>query len=143
MKIEFNGSTENLHEAENVLRILHYLPMTASAEKLRGEVIRQVLDHIREHPDGDSKIRQLEQNRSTGLVRRLSALRRVLMGPSSGEIELSKQRHEALDRADRAERSSFEALAEMAAVGRERDALKKDLEVLRLRVKQLEDALPN
>ena len=142
MKIEFNGSTENLLEAEDVLRVLHYLPMTASAEKLRGEIIHQVFEHIRQHPDGDSRIRQLAQDRSAGFVGRIFALWRGIRGPSHGEIELSRQRHEALDRADRAERSSFEALAEMATVGRERDAMKKDLEALRSRIKQLEDALP-
>lgn len=57
-------------------------------------------------------------------------------------MELSKQRYEALDRADRAERSSFEALAEMVTVGRERDELREKLGVLQLRTKQLEDEIP-
>jgi hypothetical protein len=46
-------------------------------------------------------------------------------------MELSKQRSEALERAERAEQSSFEALAEMSRVERERDAARKELHDLR------------
>ncbi len=53
-------------------------------------------------------------------------------GPSCREQQLSRQRIEALERAKRAERSSFESLAEMARVPRERDdALKRVRELER------------
>ncbi len=56
---------------------------------------------------------------------------RDLFGPSKREIELSKQRQTLIERAERAEISAFEALAETAEIGRERDQL-------RARLKQLE-----
>lgn len=56
---------------------------------------------------------------------------RDLFGPSKREIELSKQRQALIERAERAEISAFEALAETAEIGRERDQL-------RARLKQLE-----
>ncbi len=59
---------------------------------------------------------------------------RALLGPTGRDLELSRQRREAVDRAERAERSAFEALAELAETGRERDALKA-------RVKELEQQL--
>ncbi|MCB1745813.1 MAG: hypothetical protein H6977_05415 [Gammaproteobacteria bacterium] len=46
---------------------------------------------------------------------------RSLFGPSRREVMLSEQRSAALERAERAERSAFEALAETARVARERD----------------------
>ena len=49
---------------------------------------------------------------------------RRLWGPSRRELMLSEQRNEALARAERAERSAFESLAETARVARERDELK-------------------
>ncbi len=45
-----------------------------------------------------------------------------LFGPTRREMRLSAQRSAALERAARAERSAFEALAETARVARERDA---------------------
>jgi hypothetical protein len=141
VKIEFSEGSGNLLEAEDLLRVLHYLSMTPSAEILRGEIIGQVFDQFRSQPDGRSRIEHLTDGPTRGIVGRLAALWRGIKGPSHGEIALSKQRHDALDRADRAERSSFEALAEMATVGRERDAMRNDIEVLQLRIKQLEYAI--
>ena len=45
-----------------------------------------------------------------------------LFGPSRREQQLAAQRSDALERASRAELSSFEALAETTRVARERDA---------------------
>lgn len=61
---------------------------------------------------------------------------RDLIGPSKREVELSKQRQSLIERAERAESSAFEALAEMAEVGRERDEL-------RAKLKQLENGATN
>ena len=142
MNIDFSDPTDDSIEAEDLLRVLHYLPLTSSAEKLRGEIIRQAFDHIRVLPDRESRIRRLTETGTRGLVGRILALWRGIKGPSHAELELSKQRYEALDRADRAERSSFEALAEMVTVGRERDKLREKLGVVQLRIKQLEDEIP-
>ena len=63
------------------------------------------------------------------------------LGPSRLEEDLSTQRSEALERADRAERSAFEALAETARIVRERDRLKAETERLQQEVARLESEL--
>ncbi|MGE3772210.1 MAG: hypothetical protein AB7I32_04755 [Gammaproteobacteria bacterium] len=66
---------------------------------------------------------------------------RRTLGPSRLEEDLSQQRSAALERADRAERSAFEALAETARIGRDRDQLKAEVERLRKEVARLEEDL--
>ncbi|MBI2801663.1 MAG: hypothetical protein HYX63_15555 [Gammaproteobacteria bacterium] len=56
---------------------------------------------------------------------------RRTVGPTDVETDLSEQRSAALERAERAERSVFEALAESAKLARERDEARA--EALRLR----------
>lgn len=53
-----------------------------------------------------------------------------LFGPNKREIELSKQRQALIARAEHAENSAFQALAETAEIGRERDELKEKLKQL-------------
>ena len=55
---------------------------------------------------------------------------RDFLGPSKREIELSKQRQSLIERAERAEGSAFEALAETADIGRERDDLRAKLKLI-------------
>ncbi len=52
------------------------------------------------------------------------------LGPSRREQLLSEQRSAALERADRAEQLSFEALAETARVARERDEARERITAL-------------
>ncbi len=59
---------------------------------------------------------------------------RTLLGPSRRELRLSEERRAALGRAERAEQTSFDALAETARVARERDSALA-------RVTELEQAL--
>jgi hypothetical protein len=59
-----------------------------------------------------------------------------ITGPSRREMILSKQRQELIERAEHAEASAFEALAETAEIGRERD------EILQ-KMKQLEQEISN
>jgi hypothetical protein len=62
---------------------------------------------------------------------------RRTLGPSKIEEDLSAQRSEALERADRAERSAFEALAETTRVTRERDRLLAEVQRLRAELVRL------
>ncbi len=59
---------------------------------------------------------------------------RGLFGPSRREVLLSEQRIAALERATRAERSSFEALAESTRLARERDDLQTRVAELEARL---------
>ena len=47
----------------------------------------------------------------------------IVFRPSPREIQLSNQRMEAIDRAERAEGVSFDAMAEMSKIHAERDQL--------------------
>lgn len=53
---------------------------------------------------------------------------RNLTGPTRRELTLSNQRHELIERAERAEAIAFEAIAETTEVGRQRDAALKKLQ---------------
>lgn len=66
---------------------------------------------------------------------------RRALGPSRLEEDLSTQRSAALERADRAERSAFEALAETTRIARERDRLKAENERLQQEITRLEAEL--
>lgn len=62
-----------------------------------------------------------------GLFGKIYTFWRRLTGPTKRELILSNQRHELIERAERAEAISFEAIAETAELTRERDeALKKN-----------------
>lgn len=65
-----------------------------------------------------------------GFFGKIYAWWRKLTGPTKREIILSNQRHELIERAERAEAISFDAIAETAEVGRERDALLAKLNTL-------------
>lgn len=77
------------------------------------------------------------EKNQTGFIGKI----KTLFGPSRRELVLSKQRIELIERAEHAEATAFEALAEMAEVGKQRDeALKKikDLEEEIARLKMTE-----
>jgi hypothetical protein len=58
----------------------------------------------------------------------------IFIGPSRREVELSKQRKELLERAEHAETSAFEALAET-------NELKNTLEQAHMKIRELETEL--
>ena len=62
-----------------------------------------------------------------------------LFGPSKREIELSKQRQSLIARAEHAEQSAFQALAETGEIGRERDQLKEKLKQLEAKLENSEE----
>lgn len=63
-----------------------------------------------------------------------------LFGPSRREQVLGKQRIELIERADRAEALAFEALAETAEIGKQRDEALQQLKELQAKLKDLEAA---
>ena len=65
--------------------------------------------------------------RDTGFIDRLTSIWQVIKGPSKRELLLSSQRQELIERAERAESIAFEAIAETADVGRQRDAALRKL----------------
>lgn len=70
-------------------------------------------------------------NRNDGFLARLASIWQVIKGPSKRELLLSSQRQELIERAERAESIAFEAFAETADVGRQRDAALEELKDLK------------
>lgn len=140
MKVEFGTGAKGYEEAESLLRIVRRLHSSPGSENLCGELERHALDHLGGNEQELARVRELISSQQPTMISQAVFMWHRFWGPSSGEMELSKQRGDALERAERAERSSFEALAEMAEVGRERDMAMKDVELLRQRIEQLENA---
>jgi hypothetical protein len=57
---------------------------------------------------------------------------RTLTGPTKRELILSNQRHELIERAERAESISFDSIAETSEIGRERDEVLAKLKALEI-----------
>jgi hypothetical protein len=68
---------------------------------------------------------------------------RRLVGPSQRETSLSQQRGEALERAERAEHSAFEALAESTRSARERDQARAEVARLQQELAKLRAGATN
>ena len=73
----------------------------------------------------DDDYRSLEA--APTFLRRCFASIREIYGPSKKEMLLSKQGQELLERAERAESMTFDALAETVEMGRERVAIQQKL----------------
>ncbi len=68
--------------------------------------------------------------KNSNLLTQLAAFLNSMTGPSRREMILSKQRQELIERAEHAEASAFEALAETAEIGRERDEILQKMKQL-------------
>lgn len=140
MQIEFGPGLQGYQNALKLKLILDYFEQTHSAEALPGEFVdplRSQIDAFLGQPEFERFRREHPPNRVSdgasgyGLLTRLGGLWRWLLGPSRREMQLSQQRRTLIERAEHAEQMAFEALAETADVGRQRDqALErlKDLE---------------
>ena len=129
MQIDFAPGAAGFREARHLRRIVGYyresLHASGDIALLMGTLERRVDEHIeksefrvlRESLPDD---RDLARDNKPGLWKRLLG---IFLRPSPREIELSNQRMEAIDRAERAESVSFDAMAEMSSIHDERDAL--------------------
>ena len=134
MKIEFEKNINGFQEARKLKMILEHYAHSDATDKptllLIESIIGQINNFISD-PEfeslakntgvDDAAYRSLET--SPTFVRRVIASLRAIIGPSKKEMLLSRQRQELLERAERAESMAFDALAETAEIGRERDAM--------------------
>lgn len=138
MKIEFETDINGYQEARKfkllVDSIIKYEELDQSLKSLASSLQLQLQEFL-SNPEfadfEDAGSDELfagshEQSEPAAVVK----LFRELLGPSKREIELSKQRQTLIERAERAEISAFEALAETAEIGRERDQLRAKLKQL-------------
>ena len=129
MHIEFAPGAAGFREARHLRRILSYyresLHASGDIARLMGTLENRVNGHmeqadfrvLRESLPDDS---DLAQDSRPTLWKRILG---IVFRPSPREIQLSNQRMEAIDRAERAEGVSFDAMAEMSKIHAERDQL--------------------
>lgn len=144
MKLEFETDINGYQEARKfkllVDSILKYEELDQSLNSFATSLQQQLIEFL-SNPEfaeftdsGSDGLYTATHDESVGTS--ISRFFSGLFGPSKREIELSKQRQALIVRAEHAEQSAFEALAETGEIGRERDQLKEKL-------KQLEAKLEN
>ncbi len=135
MKIEFETDINGYQEARKfkllVDSILKHEELDQSLSSLASSIQAQLQEFLSnpefaDFTDGGSETLFTASHDESG-GNNIVKLFRSLFGPSKREVELSKQRQELIARAEHAEISAFEALAETGEVGRERDQLKEKL----------------
>ncbi len=140
MKIDFEAGEAGFFEA----RALH-LAAHAARSVVHDDGARECLDFL-----DRAALQHLRQAEFEGLRARhgrgdgpwpnfsvLKHLWRQTLGTSQLETQLSEQRSQALARAERAEHSAFEALADTARLERERDRARADLVLLKNEIELL------
>jgi hypothetical protein len=138
MHIEFEKNINGFQEARKLKMILEHYAHSDATDKPTLLLIESIIEQIESFisdPEFKSLIKDTSvddaayrlQEESPSFLRRLIASLRAITGPSKKEMLLSRQRQELLERAERAESMAFEALAETAEIGRERDATVKRL----------------
>jgi len=142
MKIDFNsddiGECQDAQKLRLLLNELLRHELDATSRELISNLVRQIESGLKAsgltsiNDSAGETLAGNPDNRS--LFGHLCDAWRSFTGPSRREMELSRQRKELIERAEHAEASAFDALAETADVGRERD---NALE----RVRQLEEEL--
>jgi hypothetical protein len=146
MKIDFETDINGYQDARKFKMLLESYMHSGSTDPLVLSLIeplqQQVDDflnrtefkqfHNANGSEPDISYNHPEQN--SNLLTQFSAFLNSMTGPSRREMILSKQRQELIERAEHAEASAFEALAETAEIARERD------EILQ-KMKQLEEEI--
>ncbi|MFQ5659395.1 MAG: hypothetical protein ACE5GZ_03150 [Gammaproteobacteria bacterium] len=152
MKIDFGNSIDGFQNARKLKMILEHYAQSDLTDKTTHLFIESLLQDLNEFLSS-SEFKEFNhsieldnsilttQPGANGLFGRLCSLWRILTGPSRRELLLSKQRQELIERAERAETIAFEAIAETAEVGKQRDAALKKLEELESNVDTSKDSL--
>lgn len=145
MRMNFEKDLTGFQEARKLKLVLEHYAQSDIADKTTHLFIESLLQELDEYlstPEFEKFNHTIKLDTSflesepkgNRLLTKLFSLWRMLTGPGRHELLLSKQRQELIERAERAETMAFEAMAETADVGRQRDtALKK--------LKQLEEEL--
>ncbi len=143
MKINFNKNINGFQEARKLRLILEHYAHSDIADKTTQLFIQSLLEELdifltqpefkkfNHSAKPDSSFLDA-QNPDNKLISIFVNIWRTLTGPSKRELLLSKQRQELIERAERAEIMAFDAIAETAEVGRERDSTME-------KIKELED----
>lgn len=141
MKINFDKNINGFQEARKLKMILEHYAHSDLSDKATALLVESIIEELDEFlTDPEFKKFSHSDEMDASLFEPLPAsnvvfdfffsIWRSLFGPGKRELLLSKQRQELLERAERAESMAFEALAETADVGRQRDAALRKLKEL-------------
>ncbi len=141
MNIEFEQGEAGFHEA----RVLLAIAREAAFDELNDEHQAALLDalktvcevHLARIEFAALRTEFAVDASVRGAAAEEDAWWERLFGPSRREQRLAEQRGAALERASRAELSSFEALAETTRVARERDAARARIAELEIELHKL------
>ena len=130
MNIDFSPGAAGFREARHVRRIVSYYRTSLHASGDMKQLLDDLDRTIEEHTE-KSEFRSLRESlpddrdltRPIGVSEFVKRLLGKVLKPSPREVELSNQRMEAIDRAERAESVSFDAMAEITQIQGERDNL--------------------
>ena len=147
MKIEFETDINGYQEARKfkllIDSILKHEELDKSLSSFATSIQAQLQEFLSnpefsDFHDGskdDTYSSSHDESTGEGIIKFL----RSLFGPSKRELELSRQRQALIERAEHAENSAFEALAETADIGRERDELRSKLKQLEMELSKFRE----
>lgn len=138
MKIDFEKDINGFQNARKLKMILEHYHQSDTADRTTQLLIESLitqLDEFTASPEFEKFNHSKNMDSSfldnagqkDDFLTRLAAFWHVFKGPSKRELVLSSQRQELIERAERAEAIAFDAIAETAEVGRQRDAALKEL----------------
>ena len=147
MKIEFETDINGYQEARKFKLLIDSILKHEELDQSLNSLATSLQDQLKEflsNPEfadftdgGDSTFSAShDESVGSGITKLFSGL----FGPSKREVELSKQRQALIARAEHAELSAFEALAETGEIGRERDQLKEKLKQLEAKLAKPEES---
>lgn len=136
MKISFTTASEERQDARK-LRVLLQRLLANETDADNRTIVQSLLhdiDHFLAAPASETGVSVNEKESSEpdsfSPFDALFSFWHFLIGPSSREVALGKQRAELIERAEHAENSAFEALAELADLKREHTELVQKLKML-------------
>ncbi len=147
MKIEFESDINGYQEARKFKLLIDSILKHEELDQSLGSLASSLQEQLKEFlskpefadfTDSGSNDLYTASHDATGS----SGIRKIvsgLFGRSKREVELSKQRQLLIARAEHAEHSAFEALAETGEIGRERDQLKEKLKQLEAKLAKYEE----
>ena len=144
MDIKFDNNHTDYSKAVQFKKIIRLIEDYHLQDHFESGFINNLKDCIEEflnRPEikkfaTENDIKKIEIIHQSGLIDSIKSL----FGPGRREKILSKQRIELIERADHAEAIAFEALAETAEVGKQRDEVLQKLQELQAKLKDLETA---
>ena len=139
MKLDLNKDINDFQDAQRLKIILEHYSHSDGVDNNTLLFVQTILSQLDEfisdpqfkHFNHSSDIAESalpDDQNSMSLYGRIYSWWRKLTGPTRRELILSKQRHELIERAERAEAIAFEAIAETAEIGRQRDEIMKKLQ---------------